>query len=472
MTTPVQKICVVCGKDVAGLKRVKDRTGRYYCDPCHQNLLAKASQPAPIEPDDPPMDFDDLDLAPLPEPSKPLQPNLAAPPVAMSAQSVRSTLTAAGPGGGLACPCCNKNLAAGAKICVTCGIKVPSGRPMITALGRDENQLYGNAEAIIGPLSWLIRFGLYPIASEAYAIKKPIVTWVIAIVTTLFSLYFIIGLATGGENQQLTQLMLWPSRQVITDAEIMTLYHEHEKDKIGAALRKVGTDLDLPDNATEEQRITAAFRSVDTGESEGEFRWYQLFTNVLLHDPSSIPGFVMHLGGNMLFLLIFGTRVNALLGNLKMAILYPLLGAIASGAHLLFTTGRGPALGASGAIMGLAGMYLIFFPVHRVYMAFWLKISWRISTWIKIWPVRGFWVLAFYLSFDVISTILRSRDGVAHWAHLGGFIAGAIIASGLLIARLQDAHHADLFSVLLGKYSWPLIGKPRQAMSHVRGISF
>jgi membrane associated rhomboid family serine protease len=149
-----------------------------------------------------------------------------------------------------------------------------------------------------------------------------------------------------------------------------------------------------------------------------------------------------------------------------MAILYPTLGALASASHLYFAAGSiAPALGASGAIMGLAGMYLIFFPVHRVYMAIWFKLYWGIQTWIKIWPTRGFWVLAFYLSFDLFSTLIRSADGVAHWAHLGGFFAGAIIATALLLARLQSAHHADLLSVLLGKHAWPLIGKP-QRTSH------
>src|SRR5439155_4915167 len=120
-----------------------------------------------------------------------------------------------------------------------------------------------------------------------------------------------------------------------------------------------------------------------------------------------------------------------------------------------------PALGASGAIMGLAGMYLIFFPVHRVYMAIWLRIFWRMPLWLKIWPTRGFWVLGFYIGFDVVATLLRSRDGVAHWAHLGGFVAGATVALFLLIARLQDARHADLLSVVLGRLAWPLIGRPQ-----------
>ena len=74
-------------------------------------------------------------------------------------------------------------------------------------------------------------------------------------------------------------------------------------------------------------------------------------------------------------------------------------------------------------------------------------------------------MLGIWLSFDVISTLLRSRDGVAHWAHLGGFIAGMIIATGLLISRLESANHGDLLSVMLGRWSWPLIGKPKRVIT-------
>ncbi|MCL2639281.1 MAG: rhomboid family intramembrane serine protease [Phycisphaerales bacterium] len=410
----MQKICIVCGKDVSAIKRVKDPRGQYYYEPCHAALARRAAAHTTASDDAPdldlpdlaadvPLDLSDLDLAPVLEPTS-ISPT--------SAKSAWATAVAAD---GPLCPCCNRHLTRNAKICTDCGIRVPSGRPMITSLGRDENMLYANAETIIRAVAWIIPLGWSPIASEAYAARKPIVTWIVAAITIVISFVFFIDMRC---DMSMIHWMLWPPTPVHIPA--------HIHDPI-----------------------------------VGEFHGYQLLTSAFLHDFGNIFGFVMHLGGNMLFLLIFGTRVNALIGNLKMAILYPLLGIAAAAAHLHFGEPSGPMLGASGAIMGLAGMYLIFFPAHRVYMAIWLKLFWWYPAWLKIWTVRGFWVLVFYISFDVIATILRSSDGVAHWAHLGGFIAGTAAAILLLVSGLANARHGDLLSVLLGKYAWPLIGKPR-----------
>jgi membrane associated rhomboid family serine protease len=189
-----------------------------------------------------------------------------------------------------------------------------------------------------------------------------------------------------------------------------------------------------------------------------DFHWYQLITHAFLH------GGIMHLAGNLLFLIVLGTRVNSLLGNLLTAILYPVLAIAAGLAQMIASAHQPPApmIGASGAIMGLAGMYLVLFPVHKVYMSIWMrwgliagfKLSW------KVWAVRGFWVVLFYIAFDVRYTSLGVKDHVAHWAHLGGFITGIAIAIGLLLARLSDAHGGDMLSVVLGRHAWALIGRP------------
>jgi membrane associated rhomboid family serine protease len=167
----------------------------------------------------------------------------------------------------------------------------------------------------------------------------------------------------------------------------------------------------------------------------------------------------------MLFLLVFGSRVNALIGNLWMLGLYPLFAIISSLAQGVAMAGGPltPTLGASGAVMGLAGMYLVLFPVHRVHMALWLRWGliggFHLS--LKSFAVRGFWVVLFYIALDVIYTVLRFEDDIAHWAHLGGFIAGAATAATLLFARLINARGGDLFSVILGRRAWALVGRPR-----------
>ena len=113
--------------------------------------------------------------------------------------------------------------------------------------------------------------------------------------------------------------------------------------------------------------------------------------------------------------------------------------------------------------MGLAGMYFVLFPVHKVHMAAWwrwcLAAGFRLS--LRIFAVRGFWVVLFYIAFDVVFTTFGLEDDVAHWARLGGFIGGVMLASLLLICRLVNARGADIFSAILGRKAWTLIGRPR-----------
>jgi len=122
-----------------------------------------------------------------------------------------------------------------------------------------------------------------------------------------------------------------------------------------------------------------------------------------------------------------------------------------------------PTLGASGAIMGLAGMYIVFFPVQKVRMAIWIRLGmltgWRVFY--KVFAMRGIWLLAVWIALqDLVPMFLNSRDQVAHWAHMGGFVSGAVIAVILLVARLVDGRRADLISVTLGRRAWALLGKP------------
>ena len=126
----------------------------------------------------------------------------------------------------------------------------------------------------------------------------------------------------------------------------------------------------------------------------------------------------------------------------------------------------GPMVGASGAIMGLAGMYLVLFPVHKVFCAMWISIWLRFTRFYrcKIFGLRGFWILLIYFGYDLAMNAINARfggrDGVAHWAHIGGFATGAVLGMGILLSRLFDTHGGDVLSVVLGRHAWKLIGKP------------
>src|SRR5829696_3590 len=82
-----------------------------------------------------------------------------------------------------------------------------------------------------------------------------------------------------------------------------------------------------------------------------------------------------------------------------------------------------PGIGASGAIAGLAGMYLVLFPVHRVFCVAWVRGG-LFTVMYKIFAVRGFWVVAFFAVWDVLLLLATDEYNVAHWAHMGGFAAG------------------------------------------------
>ncbi|QDV92083.1 Rhomboid protease GluP [Phycisphaerae bacterium RAS2] len=191
----------------------------------------------------------------------------------------------------------------------------------------------------------------------------------------------------------------------------------------------------------------------------GQFHWWQTITNAFFHAD------LLHLASNLLFLLVFGCRVNALIGTAKSAIVYPILAVAGSVAHMISASDQPPhpLLGASGAIMGLSGMYLVFFPVHKVHVAAWVRLGLMFGFRLKyqIYERRGFWVVLFYIAFDVFYTVFRIEDNVAHWAHLGGFICGMVVALILLITRQVNARGGDIFSVMLGQRAWALIGKPR-----------
>jgi membrane associated rhomboid family serine protease len=353
---------------------------------------------------------------------------------------------------------------------------VKTGRPVLTSQGIDENSLYEAAHAWIRWVSllvWVTPMPI-PIRSAAFGTRKPYAIWTIAAATLLASLtYFIAQANSGGSEEPGKNLMLWsPSASAGTVRLSPQTIHSLVQDLTPQDRQLLRRKLDDPrGELSDEELVSLALTTlaVQGAASRGEFHYYQLITHAFLHDTSSIYNFAMHLSGNMLFLLVFGTRVNSMIGNLATAILYPILAVCAAVAHLL-SIGDGPSgpmLGASGAIMGLAGMYLILFPAHHVVCAMWISIWLRFRRIFgcKIFQLRGFWVLLIYFGYDVLMNYITTHfgqggGGVAHWAHIGGFITGMILGLGILLSRLWNTHGGDVLSVTLGRHAWPLIGKP------------
>jgi membrane associated rhomboid family serine protease len=143
-----------------------------------------------------------------------------------------------------------------------------------------------------------------------------------------------------------------------------------------------------------------------------------IFTSMFMH-----AGW-LHIGGNMLYLGIFGDNVEDRFGHLRYLVFYLLCGIAATFAQMAFSLGSSiPNLGASGAIAGVLGAYLLLFPQRRVTVMLGSGV-----TQMPALIVIGLW---FVLQlFSGIGSIASSADtgGVAYMAHIGGFIAGVVLA--------------------------------------------
>jgi len=142
-----------------------------------------------------------------------------------------------------------------------------------------------------------------------------------------------------------------------------------------------------------------------------------LFTSMFMH-----AGW-LHLGGNMLYLWIFGDNVEDRFGHIKFTIFYLLCGLAATAAQLAFSLGSNvPNLGASGAIAGVLGAYILLFPQGSVRV-----LQGQQVVQVPALIVIGLWILLQF--FSGIGSIANTADtgGVAYMAHIGGFLAGFVL---------------------------------------------
>ncbi|MDD5011683.1 MAG: rhomboid family intramembrane serine protease [Phycisphaerae bacterium] len=134
----------------------------------------------------------------------------------------------------------------------------------------------------------------------------------------------------------------------------------------------------------------------------------------------------MHLVGNLLFLWIFGNAVCAKIGQIPFIIVYLIFGVAAGAAHLFFT--GGPAIGASGAINGVVGMYLVLFPTNTI-TGFYLMVF-PFLYW-KPFEIPSYILILIWLAYDIFGAATGGGH-IAYFAHLGGFAAGIVLVIVLL----------------------------------------
>jgi membrane associated rhomboid family serine protease len=171
--------------------------------------------------------------------------------------------------------------------------------------------------------------------------------------------------------------------------------------------------------------VVPAFWTSDGG---GFGRWLQLaptlITSQFLH------GGLLHLGSNLLYLWIFGDNVEDRLGPLRFLGLYLASGVVAALAQLAMQPGSSlPMIGASGAIAGVLGAYLVFFPASKILTLMPWMLAWEFVE-VPAFLFLGFWFLLQWL--QGITTIGQvAVGGVAWWAHVGGFVCGMVLGPRL-----------------------------------------
>lgn len=157
---------------------------------------------------------------------------------------------------------------------------------------------------------------------------------------------------------------------------------------------------------------------------------YTVFTSMFMH------GGLLHLAGNMLFLFVFGDNVEDNFGHGRYFIFYFLCGIAASATHILSITTADemfiPTVGASGAISGVLGAYILLYPRARI-------LTLTFYLWITIVRVPAILFLGVWFIFQLLTGFLEPSSGVAYWAHIGGFIAGIVLA--LILRRKKKARH-------------------------------
>jgi membrane associated rhomboid family serine protease len=164
---------------------------------------------------------------------------------------------------------------------------------------------------------------------------------------------------------------------------------------------------------------------------------FALVTSMFLH------GGWLHIAGNMLFLWVFGDNVEDTMGHFSFLLFYGLCGLAASGLQVLVDQdSRVPMIGASGAISGVLAAYLILYPHGRIRTI--LLIGIPILIMVPAWGMIGYWILIQFINgfLSLGVNTAETGGGVAYFAHIGGFIAGATLVWLFRDKEVQERHQA------------------------------
>lgn len=186
--------------------------------------------------------------------------------------------------------------------------------------------------------------------------------------------------------------------------------------------------------------------------THGEWLW-GLVTHMFLH-----AGF-MHIAGNMLFLWVFGDNLEDQMGHFGFLAFYLACGLAAAGGQIVSEPmSRVPMVGASGAIAGVMGGYLLMFPRARVDVIAIIIII------IKRFTIPAWVLLAVWFGIQIVSSVIGADRGVAYMAHIAGFIAGIVLVVPLFLRRGGP----DFWNRTHGRPPHPAIDYSRSRIPQVR----
>jgi len=168
----------------------------------------------------------------------------------------------------------------------------------------------------------------------------------------------------------------------------------------------------------------------------GGYSWTTVLTSMFMH------GGWMHLIGNMWFLWVFGNNIEDSMGHFRYLIFYVLCGVLAALTHIFIDpSSTVPTVGASGAISGIMGAYIVLYPKVRVYTLIFLVV------YVRVIPMTALAVLGLWFAIQLFSGLASGAGaggGVAFWAHVGGFVAGVVLVKLFARKKLVDAKHAGV----------------------------
>jgi membrane associated rhomboid family serine protease len=180
----------------------------------------------------------------------------------------------------------------------------------------------------------------------------------------------------------------------------------------------------------------------------GGMTWGTMVSSMFMH------GGWLHLLSNMMFLWVFGNNIEDSMGHFRFAVFYLICGLVAASGHV-FLNGHSalPTVGASGAISGVLGAYILLYPNVRVHVFF--PPIW-------VFPMRASIVLGYWILIQILMGIGHlsgaPAGGVAVWAHIGGFFAGLVLVKFFerpqLVTAKREHRRLDRQEIRSGRYWW------------------